>query len=126
MKYLTTPLAGILVAATMAGCDNVGNTVDSSDDENTRVETEVTGVDTVGAETTYDVNRQVIEKVDTVGATTEYDIEKTVVKKTVKIDTLVQEVDGQTRVEMEEGDYEVVDKTVEEESVTEEVDVPNR
>ena len=126
MKLLTNPLLGILVAATMVSCDNVGNTVESDDDSNTRVETEVTDVDTVGAETTYDVNRQVIEKVDTVGATTEYDIEKTVVKKTVKIDTLIQEVDGQTRVDMEEGDYEVVDKTVEEESVTKEVDIPNR
>ena len=125
MKYLTNPLLGIFVAATMVGCDNVGNTVES-DDGNTRVETEVIEVDTVGAETTYDVNRQVIEKVDTVGATTEYDVEKTIVRKTVEIDTLTQEVDGQTRVEMEEGDYEVVDKTVEEESITKEVDVPNR
>ena len=109
----------------MAGCDNVGETAES-DDDNTRVETEVTNVDTIGAETTYDVNRQVIEKVDTVGATTEYDIEKTVVRKTVDVDTLTLDAGGQTRVDMEEGDYEVVEKSVEKESVTEEMDVPNR
>ena len=125
MKFLKYPLVGILVATAMAGCDNVGETAES-EDGNTRVETEVISVDTVGAETTYDVNRKTIEQVDTVGATTEYDVEKTVVRKTVDIDTLTQDVDGQTRVDMEEGDYEVVDKSVEEESVTEEVDVPNR
>ena len=109
----------------MVACDNVSNTADE-DDAQTRVETEVIGVDTVGAETTYDVNRKVVEKVDTVGATTEYDVEKQVVKKTVEIDTMTQEVDGQARVDMEQGDYEVVDREVEEETITEEVDVPNR
>ena len=124
MKFLAIISSGILLTSVVA-CDNVSST-NEEDDAQTSVETEVLDVDTVGAETTYDVNRKVIEEVDTVGATTEYDVEKTVVKKTVEIDTLTQDVDGQAQVDMQQGDYEVVDETVEEETITEEVDVPNR
>lgn len=124
MKILSSILAGA-VAVTSVSCDNVGNTSESADAD-VRTETKVVGVDTVGAETTYDVRKKVVEKVDTVGATTEYDVEKQVVRRTVDVDTLTEEVDGQARVDMKEGDYETVDTEVDTETVTKEVDVDNR
>jgi hypothetical protein len=121
MKILSSILAGTL-ALTFVSCDNVSNTSESADAD-ARTETKVVGVDTVGAETTYDVRTREIEQVDTVGATTEYDVEKQVVRRTVDVDTLTKEVDGQARVDMEKGDYKTVDTDVETETVTEEVDI---
>ncbi len=107
---------------TFVSCDNVSNTNENADAD-ARTETKVIGVDTVGAETTYDVRKREIEQVDTVGATTEYDVEKQVVRRTVDIDTLTQDADGQARVDMESGDYKTVDTDVDTETVTEEVDL---
>lgn len=117
-------LAGISCGVLMFSLAGCDN-VGTSDSATIRTETEVIDIDTVGAEMNYEVNRKTVEKVDTVGATIEYDVEKTVVKKTVEIDTITEEIDRQARVDMEEGDYKVVDKTVEQETITEEVDVPN-
>lgn len=121
MKYLSSIVAGVF-ATTMISCGNVGD-ANESGDADVRTETKVVDVDTVGAETTYDVRTRTIEQVDTVGATTEYDVEKQVVRRTVDVDTLTEDVDGQARTDMKEGDYETVDTEVERETVTEEVDV---
>lgn len=118
MKILSSILAGVF-AMSVVSCGNVGD----SNDADVRTETSVIDVDTVDAETTYDVREKVVEKVDTVGATTEYDVEKQVVRRTVDVDTLTEEVDGQARVDMEAGDYETVDTEVETETVTKDVDL---
>lgn len=123
MKLIAGIFSGVF-ALTMVSCDNVGET--GATDDDVRTETEVVGVDTVGAETTYDVRKKEITEVDTVGATTEYDVEKQVVRKTVDIDTVTEDVDAQTRQEMEEGDYKVVDRDVENETVTKEVEVDSK
>ena len=123
MKILSSIISGVFVLS-LAGCGNVGDANESADSD-VRTETKVVDVDTVGAETTYDVRTKTVEKVDTVGATTEYDVEKQVVRRTVDIDTLTEEVDGQARVDMEAGDYETVDTDVDRETVTEEVDIDN-
>lgn len=107
---------------TMVSCGNVGDANESTDAD-VRTETTVVDVDTVGAETSYDVRERTIEQVDTVGATTEYDVEKQVVRRTVDIDTLTKEVDGQARIDMEEGDYKTVDTDVDQETVTKDVDL---
>lgn len=121
MRILSSILAGAF-AMSLVGCGNIGDANDSADAD-VRTETKVVDVDTVGAETTYDVRERTIEQVDTVGATTEYDVEKQVVRRTVDIDTLTKEVDGQARVDMEEGDYKTVDTDVERETVTEDTDL---
>ena len=120
MKLLTGIFSGVFALATIS-CDNVTN--NEAVDDDVRTETEVIGIDTVDAETNYEVREKEITKVDTVGATTEYDVEKRVVTKTVDIDTTVEEVEGQARQEMESGDYEVVEEEVETETVTKEVEV---
>ncbi len=121
MKILSSIIAAAFVLSA-AGCGNVGDGNESADSD-VRTETKVVDVDTVGAETTYEVRERTIEQVDTVGATTEYDVEKQVVRRTVDVDTLTKDVDGQARVDMEEGDYKTVDTDVDTETVTEEVDV---
>ena len=123
MKILSSIIAGAFVLSA-AGCGNVGDANERADGD-VRTETKVVDVDTVGAETTYDVRKRTIEQVDTVGATTEYDVEKQVVRRTVDVDTLTEDVDGEARVDMKEGDYKTVDTDVETETVTEEVDIDN-
>ena len=96
---------------------------DSSSGTATRTETTVVDKDTVGAETTYDINKKVVEKVDTAGATTEYEVEKEIRKRTVKVDTLTEEITKEKQTDLAKGDYEVVDKEIEEETVTKEVEI---
>jgi len=99
-----------------AACDN-------SSSNATRTETTVVDTDTVSAETTYDVNKKVVEKVDTLEATTEYEVEKELKKRTVQVDTLTEEITKEKQTDFTKGDYEVVDKEVETETVTEEVGI---
>ncbi len=121
MKLISGIFSGIFAVA-MISCGGVGD----NESAETRTETKVIGVDTVGAETTYDVREKEITQVDTVGATTEYEVEKQVVQKTVEIDTLTDEIKREDRASMQEGDYEVVDEDVDTKTVTEEVEVDSK
>lgn len=126
MKLVAGIFSGIFAIATISSCDTANNAEAETDADGVQVETEVVGVDTVGAETTYDVRKREITEVDTVGATTEYDVEKEVVTKTVDIDTAVREVEGEARQEVDADGYEVVDEDVETETVTKDVEVDSK
>lgn len=119
MNYFKTVGCVAVSIFFLAACDSPNNGTATS------TETTVMGTDTVEAETTYDVNKKVVEKVDTVGATTEYDVEKEVVERTVKIDTTTEEYTRSKETEYTKGDYEVVEEEVEQETVSEEVEINN-
>lgn len=116
MSFLKT--TGLVVTSIffLAACDGPSGTT-------TQTETTVVDTDTVEAETTYDVNKKVVEKVDTVGATTEYEVEKQVVERTVKVDTMTEEYTKAKETDYAKGDYKVVEEEVEKETVTEEVEI---
>jgi len=93
-----------------------------SAEENYLTETEVVKVDTVATNIAYDVNRRTIEQVDTVAATKTYEVQRKVIKKKILVDTITETVSKKQQVEFEEGDYEVLNEEVVQDTVRKRID----
>jgi hypothetical protein len=123
----TSPLADIDTRTDLSNTStdeepSTDETPAESAEENYLTETEVVEVDTVATNIAYDVNRRTIEQVDTVAATKTYEVQRKVIKKKILVDTITETVSKKQQVEFEEGDYEVLNEEVVQDTVRKRID----